>query len=90
MKSKYAKKIILLLIISTFAFGINKHEVKAATATINEVGSSFDVSIVSEDGLIEGIEYNKDDKFLIGVQFHPEVLDQYDNIFKEFINRCKK
>ena len=58
--------------------------------TINEVGSSFDVSIVSEDGLIEGIEYNKDDKFLIGVQFHPEVLDQYDNIFKEFINRCKK
>mgnify|MGYP003292899221 CR=1 FL=1 len=52
--------------------------------TINEVGSSFDVSIVSEDGLIEGIEYNKDDKYLIGVQFHPEVLEQYDNIFKEF------
>jgi putative glutamine amidotransferase len=58
--------------------------------TITEVGSKFKVSIKSSDGLIEGIEYNGDDKYIIGVQFHPEVLDQYNNIFKEFINRCKK
>jgi putative glutamine amidotransferase len=58
--------------------------------TITEVGSKFRVSIKSSDGLIEGIEYNGDDKYIIGVQFHPEVLDQYNNIFKEFINRCKK
>ena len=58
--------------------------------TITEVGSRFRVSIKSSDGLIEGIEYNGDDKYIIGVQFHPEVLDQYNNIFKEFINRCKK
>ncbi len=57
--------------------------------TITEVGSKFKVSIKSSDGLIEGIEYNGDDKYIIGVQFHPEVLDQYNNIFKEFINRCK-
>jgi putative glutamine amidotransferase len=57
--------------------------------TITEVGSKFRVSIKSSDGLIEGIEYNGDDKYIIGVQFHPEVLDQYNNIFKEFINRCK-
>ena len=57
--------------------------------TITEVGSRFKVSIKSSDGLIEGIEYNGDDKYIIGVQFHPEVLDQYNNIFKEFINRCK-
>jgi putative glutamine amidotransferase len=58
--------------------------------TITEVGSKFKVSIKSSDGLIEGIEYNGDDKYIIGVQFHPEVLDQYNNIFKEFINRCEK
>lgn len=57
--------------------------------TITEVGSKFKVSIKSSDGLIEGIEYNGDDKYIIGVQFHPEVLDQCNNIFKEFINRCK-
>lgn len=58
--------------------------------TVTEVGSKFKVSIKSSDGLIEGIEYDGDDKYIIGVQFHPEVLDQYNNIFKEFINRCKK
>ena len=58
--------------------------------TITEVGSKFKVSIKSSDGLIEGIEYDGDDKYIIGVQFHPEVLDQYNNLFKEFINRCKK
>ena len=57
--------------------------------TITEVGSKFKVSIKSSDGLIEGIEYNGDDKYIIGVQFHPEVLDQYNNIFKEFISKCK-
>ena len=44
--------------------------------TVTEVGSKFKVSIKSSDGLIEGIEYDGDDKYIIGVQFHPEVLDQ--------------
>lgn len=57
--------------------------------TVTEVGSKFRVSIKSVDGLIEGIEYMGNDKYIIGVQFHPEVLDQYNNIFEEFINKCK-
>ena len=57
--------------------------------TITEVGNDFKVSAYSEDGLIEGIEYNGDDRYVIGVQFHPEVLPQYNVIFKEFIERCK-
>lgn len=57
--------------------------------TITEVGNDFRVSAYSEDGLIEGIEYIKDDKYIIGVQFHPEVLPQYNEIFKEFVERCK-
>ncbi len=58
--------------------------------TISEVGKMFDISIKSSDGLIEGIEYNKDDNFIIGVQFHPEILPQYNNLFVEFIKNCKK
>ena len=58
--------------------------------TVSEVGSKFRVTIKSSDGLIEGIEYNGEDKYIIGVQFHPEVLDQHNILFKEFINKCKK
>ena len=57
--------------------------------TITEVGSNFKVVAHSEDNLIEAIEYNGNDRFVLGVQFHPEVLPQYNNIFKDFINRCK-
>ena len=56
--------------------------------TITEIGKKFKISAKSEDGLIEGIEYNGDDKFIIGVQFHPEVLDQYNVIFEKFIEAC--
>lgn len=58
--------------------------------TITEVGPKFRVSIKSEDGLIEGIEYIDNDKFIIGVQFHPEILSQYKCIFDKFILECKK
>ena len=56
--------------------------------TITEVGSNFKVSITSEDGLIEGIEYIGKDRLMIGVQFHPEILPQFNNIFKYFIDNC--
>ncbi len=58
--------------------------------TITEVGKMFSVSIKSSDGLIEGIEYIKDDNFIIGLQFHPEILPQFNNVFKEFIRNCQK
>ncbi len=58
--------------------------------TITEVGSEFRVSIKSEDGLIEGIEHKDSNKFIIGVQFHPEILPQFKCIFDKFILECKK
>lgn len=57
---------------------------------ITEVGNDFRISMVSSDGIIEGIEYTKDDRFIIGVQFHPEVLTIYNAIFEVFIEKCKK
>lgn len=72
-------------------FKVEEMEVNSVhKMTITEVGSKFKVSIKSSDGLIEGIEYDGDDKYIIGVQFHPEVLEECNNLFKEFINRCKK
>jgi len=58
--------------------------------TITEVGSQFKVSIKSEDDLIEGIECTLKDKFAVGVQFHPEILPQFNNLFKVFIDKCRK
>lgn len=71
---------------------IGEEEVKVNSVhkcTITEVGKDFLVSAYSEDGLIEGIEYALEDRYIIGVQFHPEVLPQYNVIFKTFIERCK-
>ena len=58
--------------------------------TVSEVGAEFRVAIKSEDGIIEGIEYNGNDRFMIGVQFHPEILPQFNNIFEYFIKECEK
>lgn len=57
---------------------------------ITEVGKDFRISAKSSDNVIEGIEYIKDDRYIMGIQFHPEVLDIYDEIFIEFINNSKK
>lgn len=54
---------------------------------INEVGSDFIVSARSMDGVIEGIECRDPRRFVMGVQWHPEVLKRYDVIFKEFISQ---
>ncbi len=50
----------------------------------------FDVSSVSDDNYIESIEM-KNKKFVVGVQWHPETLeDEYSrNIFNKFIDVCR-
>lgn len=44
----------------------------------------FIINAVSKEDYIEGIEYQT----IIGVQFHPELVD--DSIFKYFIKECEK
>lgn len=50
---------------------------------------NFHIAALSEDGLIEAIE-SADKKFVIGVQWHPETMDEYDEnakrLFDYFIN----
>ena len=54
---------------------------------------SFLASSLAEDGIIESIEY-KDNRFTVGVQWHPETMIGYDNdskkIIEEFIKKCKE
>ena len=52
----------------------------------------FDVCARSDDGYIEAIEL-KDKKFILGVQWHPEISYDFDDnsrkIIDYFINKCK-
>lgn len=52
---------------------------------IRKLAPNFKVTAVSEDGIIEAIE----DGNIIGVQYHPEKLDNI-NFFREFIKLIKK
>lgn len=49
----------------------------------NKIANGFIVSAVSDDGIIECIE-KPDSKFVLGVQWHPECLQQYE-LFQKFI-----
>lgn len=52
---------------------------------LKEVEYPFIVSAYNKDGTIEAIEYSKDDNLMIGVQFHPEDLDNMSILYDYFI-----
>ena len=51
----------------------------------------FNICAISEDNIIEGIELS-DKKFVLGLQWHPEISYEFDlnskKIIDEFIRRC--
>jgi len=57
------------------------------------INTSLEISAVSSDGLIEGIE-DKNKKFFVGVQWHPESMTSYDilesKLFNYFIDVSRK
>lgn len=60
---------------------------------LKKVADRFKIVATAPDGIIEAVEYeNEKSPFIIGVQFHPEMM--YDKstfargIFKKFINIC--
>ena len=55
---------------------------------IDFVNKPFIINAKSDDGIIEGIEYIDDNHFIIGVQFHPEDLDNMDKLYNYFIKEC--
>lgn len=60
---------------------------------IKKIAPGLKVTAVAKDGVIEAIE-SEEDVFIIGVQWHPEMMAQDSapmlNIFKELIKKSKK
>lgn len=58
---------------------------------INELGRGLKIAALSEEGLVEAA-YLEDKKFVLGVQWHPEMMydhEEMNMIFKKFIEACK-
>lgn len=75
------------------AFGKEKLVVNSQHhQSIKDVGDNLRVTSTTVDGIIESIE-STNDKFVLGVQFHPESMIYNDRefikIFNYFIDRCK-
>jgi len=52
---------------------------------LKEVKKPFAVVAYSEDNVIEGIEYIDDEHFVIGVQWHPEDMDNMESLYNYFL-----
>ena len=57
---------------------------------LKEVKLPFKVTALSEEGIIEGIEYVDNNHFVIGVQFHPEDLENTENFYNFFLKEVLK
>lgn len=57
---------------------------------LEHINKPFIISSNSDDNVIEGIEYIDNEHFLLGVQFHPEDLDNMDKLYNYFIKECLK
>ncbi len=67
---------------------VNSHHHQA----IDNVGRDLSASAWANDGVIEGIEDMRNGRFVLGVQWHPElswVTDSFSrSIFESFVGRC--
>ncbi len=52
---------------------------------LDKIEKPFIISAISDDDTIEAIEYIDEDHFIIGVQFHPEDLDNTENLYNYFL-----
>lgn len=60
---------------------------------IKKIGQGLKMTAMSEDGIIEGFEHN-DYPFVIGVQWHPEMMFEVHSeqleLFKAFVDKVKQ
>jgi putative glutamine amidotransferase len=60
--------------------------------SVNKVGRDLSVGAKAKDGIIESIQDTREDRFVLGVQWHPELSWTTDelsrNIFKIFVENC--
>ena len=54
------------------------------------VDSPFIIGSKSDDDVIESIELIDNEHFILGLQFHPEDMDNMDKLYNYFIKECLK
>jgi putative glutamine amidotransferase len=68
---------------------VNSHHHQA----VGKVGKNLKSTAWAKDGVIECVEDTREDRFVLGVQWHPELSWKTDtlskNIFESFISACK-
>jgi Predicted glutamine amidotransferases len=58
---------------------------------ITKISDFFEISFISDDNIIEGIESFKDNQYIIATQFHPEIMLRYKNKYAiNFWNNLRK
>ena len=61
---------------------------------LKNVNDPFKITALSDDNVIEAIEYIDNNHFILGVQWHPEDMDNMQNLyncfFEEVVKRKKK
>jgi putative glutamine amidotransferase len=86
---KVADNSRLSRLITTKVMQVNSHHHQA----VREVGENLTATSHANDGIIESIEDIRHDKFIVGVQWHPELSWKTDELsrklFETFIEQCK-
>jgi putative glutamine amidotransferase len=69
---------------------VNSHHHQA----IGKVGENLKATAWAKDGIVECIQDERDDRFVLGVQWHPELAWDRDllskDIFESFVEQCRK
>jgi putative glutamine amidotransferase len=86
LEIKEEKTILSLITTKTVTVNSSHHQ------SIKNLGNNLVVTSLAKDGVIESIEDSREDRFILGVQWHPELSWKFDdlskNIFKIFVNKC--
>lgn len=74
-----------------------KNEIKVNShhhQSVKDIGRNLQVTAWTNDGVIECIEGIDENRFVVGVQWHPEISFEVDEfskqLFKVFVEECKK
>ena len=61
---------------------------------IGQAGQGLRATAWAKDGVIECVEDVRDGRFVVGVQWHPEMMSGHDDlsreIFELFVNKCRR
>ena len=57
---------------------------------VKKVNKPFKITSISEDNIIESIEYIDNNNFILGVQFHPEDMNNTEKIYNYFLKEIIK